>query len=152
MSDPATTPVDSANLILKLYELRREPLLRQARSWFVGEFNPETFEELLEIVHGPKNPWFRMVVGYWDMAASLVISGAIDSKMFRDTSGEIVATFSKVEPYLAELREATGSPDFLKNMENLVREIPGSEARMNLVRERLRATAKENAVASEAAS
>ncbi len=77
---------ESAQLILKLYELRRDPVLRQARAWFVNEFNPTTFEELLATVTGEKSAWFRMVLGYWDMAASLVTFGAIDSAMFRASS------------------------------------------------------------------
>jgi hypothetical protein len=77
------TPFESATLNLKLYELRREPVLRDARQWFLAEFNPESFAELTAIVRGPRNATFRMVLGYWDMAASLATSGAIDAEAFR---------------------------------------------------------------------
>src|SRR5213076_916572 len=76
------TPFESAQLNLQLFDLRREPVLREARAWFIMEFNPETFPELVEIVTSDRNAAFRMVVGYWDMAASLVTGGAIDAAAF----------------------------------------------------------------------
>ncbi len=77
------TPFESAQLNLKLYELRREPVLREARAWFVREFNPETFDDLFAVVRGERNASFRMVLSYWDMAASMVTTGAIDGDAFR---------------------------------------------------------------------
>src|ERR671917_1834180 len=97
------TPFESAQLNLQLFELRREPVLREARAWFLAEFNPESFAELAALVSGPRNAAFRMVLGYWDMAASLVTTGAVDPESFLAANGEIVGTFSKIEPYLAEL-------------------------------------------------
>jgi hypothetical protein len=105
------TPFESAQLNLQLFELRREPVLREARRWFVLEFHPETFAEFAAIVRGQKNAQFRMVIGYWDMAASLVTTGAIDGDAFRAAHGEIFAAFSKVHPFLAELRAASGEPE-----------------------------------------
>jgi hypothetical protein len=78
------TPFENATLNLKLFDLRREPVLREARQWFLAEFNPESFAELAAIAGGLRNAEFRMVVGYWDMAASLVTTGAIDGKAFLD--------------------------------------------------------------------
>jgi hypothetical protein len=103
------TPFESAQLILKIYELRREPVLREARAWFLRDFNPTTEEEFLSIAGGDRNAWFRMVLGYWDMAASLVTHGAIDAAMFRAANTEVLATFAKVEPFLARLREVSAS-------------------------------------------
>src|SRR5258707_12916861 len=97
------TPFESAQLNLQLFDLRREPVLREARSWFLWEFNPETFTELAAIVGGEKNAAFRMGIGYWDMAASLVSAGAIDGEAFRTAHGEILATFSKIQPHLGEV-------------------------------------------------
>jgi hypothetical protein len=114
------TPFESAQLNLQLFDLRRERELREARAWFVVEFNPESFAELIAMVGGERNAAFRMVISYWDMAASLVTTGAIDGDAFRAAHGEIFATFSKIEPYLAELRTATGEPEFCKYMENVV--------------------------------
>src|SRR5262249_13628837 len=96
------TPFESALLNIQVFDLRREGLLREARCWFLSEFNPETFAEFAEVVRGERNAWFRMVIGYWDMAASLVTTGAIDGEAFRAAHSEIFATFSKIQPFLDE--------------------------------------------------
>jgi hypothetical protein len=123
-----STAFESAQLNLQLFDLRREPVLREARSWFVLEFNPESLAELAAMVKGGRNAAFRMVLSYWDMAASLVTTGAIDGDAFRAAHGEIFAAFSKIHPYLADLRTASGEPDFCKNMESVVLAMPGAEA------------------------
>jgi hypothetical protein len=132
------TPVDSATLILKLFELRREPMLREARAWFLRDFNPQTLEEALALVGGPRNDWFRMVIGYWDMAASFVVHGAIDADMFRAANTEMVATFAKLEPFLAEIRRISKIPEFAANMEVVLRGQQGIEERLALLREQFR--------------
>ena len=136
------TPFESASLNLKLFELRREPVLREARDWFLREFNPESFTELLTVLTGERNASFRMVISYWDMAASLVTSGAIDGDAFRAAHGEIFATFSKIQPFLAELRAASGEPDICKHMEEIIFAAPTAEATLARRREALRAAAK----------
>ncbi len=136
------TPFESAQLNLQLFDLRREPVLREARGWFLWEFNPETFAELAAIVGGEKNAAFRMVVGYWDMAASLVSTGAIDGDAFRAAHGEIFATFSKIQPHLAELRAASSESDFARHMESVVMAAPGAEETLSRRREAIRAAAK----------
>src|SRR5882724_1014347 len=93
------TPFESAQLNLQLFDLRREPVLREARDWFVCEFNPENFADLVTLVGGQRNAAFRMVISYWDMAASLVTAGAIDGDAFRAAHGEIFAAFSKIHPH-----------------------------------------------------
>jgi hypothetical protein len=132
------TPADSATLILKLFELRREPLLREARAWFLRDFNPQTVEEALTLAGGPKNDWFRMVVGYWDMAASFVVHGAIDGDMFRAANTEMVATFAKLEPFTADLRRIGRIPEFAEHIEIVVRGQAGITERMADLREQFR--------------
>lgn len=136
------TPFESAQLNLKLFELRRDPLLRQARAWFIGEFNPESFEELMTLLRGEHNTFFRMVMGYWDMAASLVTTGAIDRDAFLAAHSEIFATFSKIQLFLGQIREAFGEPTMFRHMEELVMSVPDAEARLEKIRIRLRAMAK----------
>jgi hypothetical protein len=121
------TPFESAQLNLQLYELRREPVLREARAWFLTEFTPESFADLAAVAGGARNASFRMVLGYWDMAASLVTSGAIDGDAFRAAHGEVFLTFSKVHPFLAELRVAAGEPEFCRHLETVVLAAPGAE-------------------------
>jgi hypothetical protein len=136
---PRPTPFESAQLLLELYGLRRDPVLREARHWFLSEFNPQSFDELLALAGGVRNPAFRMVCGYWDMAASLVTFGAIDAKMFRAANSEIFATFAKVEPFLDELRRASGIPEFLEHLQRVVTSTPGAAQRTALLREQFRA-------------
>ena len=137
------TPFESAQLNLQLFALRREPVLREAREWFLREFNPESLAEVWTILRGERNASFRMVIGYWDMAASLVTTGAIDGDAFRAAHGEIFGAFSKIHPYLAELRAGTGEPDICKHMEAVVLAAPDAEAILSRRREGLRAAAKE---------
>jgi hypothetical protein len=136
------TPFESAQLNLQLFDLRRESVLREARAWFLRDFNPESFTELAALVRGERNASFRMVIGYWDMAASLVTTGAVDGDAFRAAHGEIFATFSKIHPYLAELRAASGEPEFCKHMEAVVLAAPNAEAILARRREAMRAATR----------
>ena len=139
------TPYESARLNLQLFDLRREPALREARTWFLTEFTPEGFAELATIAGGARNASFRMVLGYWDMAASLVTSGAIDSAAFRAAHSEVFLTLAKVYPFLAELRTATGEPDFCRHVEAVVLAEPNAEEIMARRREAALAAAKARA-------
>ena len=137
---------------LQLFDLRREPVLREARSWFLIEFNPESFAELVSAVSGERNASFRMVLGYWDMAASMVTTGAIDGDAFREAHGEIFATFSKIQPFLAEMRSASGEPEFCKHMEAIVMAAPDAETTLARRREAIRAGVRARKQDSQAAS
>jgi hypothetical protein len=128
---------EDANLILRLYEIRREPVMREARNWFFT-FNPTSAAEYLETMMGEHSGHARMVVSYWDMAASLVNNGAIDEQMFNDANGEHLFIFAKIEPILEELRQAMDQPDMLRNFEALVRRMPNSKERLNGIRERIK--------------
>jgi hypothetical protein len=143
------TPYESARLNLQLYDLRREPTLREARAWFLGEFNPETLEDLIRLIGNERNASFRMVIGYWDMAASMVTTGAIDGESFRAAHGEVFLTFAKIHPFLAQLRAAAGEPDFCKHLEAVVLAAP--DAGSIMARRRGAAIAAANARAGNAA-
>ena len=112
----------SADLLLKLYELRTEDTLRRARSWFAFEFHPKSTKEVLEtwLAPGHESAPYRMVTTYWDMAASFVAQGAIDAQMFNAANTEHFALYAKLRPFLAEMRAKTRYPDYLTNLENVV--------------------------------
>ena len=129
--------VDSANLLLKLYELRREETMRKARDFMIT-FNPESIEDIQAAMMGPQGGYLRMVTSYWDMAAAFVISGAIDAKMFDDVNGEHIAVFSKIQPFLPQIREMFGQPKYMKNLEDVCLSAPGGLERVNATRERMR--------------
>jgi hypothetical protein len=138
-----------ADLILKLYDLRREPTLRQARDWFFMGFNPSSLEEYNAAISSEHGAYIRMVLSYWDMAAALVNHGAIGVELFNDTNSEYISVFAKVEPLIEELRAAT-SPRLYINLEKLIDAAPHGRARTAAVRERIkkirahRASAKDN--------
>jgi hypothetical protein len=136
------SPFESGLLNLQLFDLRRDPVLREARAWFLRDFNPSSFAELVEAVASERNPSFRMVLGYWDMAASLVTTGAIDAEAFLAAHGEVFATLSKIQPFLDELRRVSGEPDFCKHVEAVVMTDPNAEATMTRRREAIRAAVK----------
>ena len=129
---------ESAELILKLYELRRESVMREARNWTMAFF-PESAEDIKNAMFDEKSSaYLRMVTSYWDMAASFVNQGAIDEEMFNDSNGEHVVVFSKIQPYLAEFRQMINNLNYLSSLENLVMRMPDAEANLERRREMMR--------------
>jgi hypothetical protein len=128
---------EEADLILKLYELRREPTMRTARDWYFLEFNPESVEDFNKALFSEHSGHVRMVATYWDMAAALVNQGAISMELFNETNGEHISVFSKLEPFLEELR-ASMSPQFLVNLEKLIDATPNGRQRSAAARERVK--------------
>ncbi len=129
---------EDANLILKLYDFRREETMRKARNWFFAEFRPTSLEDFKSTLMGENSAYYRMVTTYWEMAASLVNNGAIDAKMFGDANGEQVGVFLKLEPFLADLRTAFNMPNYLQHLEQCVLNAPGAEENLPRTRERMK--------------
>jgi len=127
---------EDANLILKLYDLRREKTMREARQWFFS-FNPQGVKDFMDVLTSDKSGLFRMVTSYWDMAASFVNNGAIDAQMFNDANGEHLFVYAKLEPFLPALREESGNPDYLAHLEKVVKGIPDYETKLSNIRERI---------------
>lgn len=132
---------EDANLILKLYELRREAVMREARTWYATEFHPQSAADVMAALHGPKSAYLRMLAGYWEMVAALVLHDTIDAELFNDTTGEHMFFFAKVEPFLDDVRKQGGQPRMLKSLEKLVRKTPDSADRLKALRENQRAMA-----------
>ena len=134
MSNEAT----SADLLMKLYDLRREAAMREARNWFISFF-PESVDDIMRTVIDEKtSAKYRMVTSYWDMAAGFVIRGAIDETMFMDSSGEAWVVFSKIQPFMAEFRETVGAPMALKHLEDLLMRQPNAEETLVTRREAMK--------------
>jgi hypothetical protein len=128
-----TTDVSqAASLLLKLYELRTEPRLREARHWFTFEFHPHSASDILWTWLGPghESGPYRMVTTYWDMAASLVVKGAIPADMFNEANTEHFAVVAKLRPYLAEVRATAKYPGYLGNVEHVATIAPEAEAQI----------------------
>lgn len=122
----------SMTAILKLYELRREEKMRAARAWFFSEFAPKNVMDIIKLYRDgePASAHYRMVTSYWDMACSLVLNGALDEKMFLDANSEHVFVFAKIQPYLAEIRQLFGEPDYMIHLETLTLKVPDIEAKI----------------------
>jgi hypothetical protein len=142
-----STPYESATLLIRLYELRRDPTMREARNWFAREFNPSTIDDVTQALMGPNSGHFRMVTSYWDMAASFVLNGAIDEQMFNDANGEQLGVFAKMEPFLSEYRTRMGNPKYLSQLEQLVMRRPGAKESLAAMRDWFKARAAAAAAA-----
>jgi hypothetical protein len=128
---------DDAALILKLYDLRREATMREARNWMFG-FNPTSVQDIIDVLLSEHSGHYRMVITYWDMAAAMVNNGAIDEKLFNETNGEHLFVYSKIAPLIPEIRTLFGNPEFLGNLETLVKRIPDYEQKITAMRERMK--------------
>jgi hypothetical protein len=131
---------NDAQIVMQLYDLRREAEMRKARSWWFTEFWPQSADDFIKVsgaTGSQENNWLRQVAGYWSMAASFVLHGALSEELFIQpaVSGEMVFVFAKVQPFLKELREKIGDPHIFGNIEKV---ITGSR----LGRERLKFTLK----------
>ena len=140
-----STPHESAQSLMQLYEILREAKLREARSWVIRSFNPASVEDVGVVMQTEEYVYVRMVVSYWDMAASFVVHGAIDPAMFHDVSGEMLAVYCKFEHMIDELRETYGQPTLFKNVEAVAADWPGAKERMAAMREYFADRAAQNA-------
>jgi hypothetical protein len=111
---------DDANLVLKLYDLRREERLRKARAWFAGNFKNVTTLEQFQKLCPPgtdENASFRMVTTYWDMAASFVTNGILNEAIFYESGRELLVVWERTKDYVAAFRQANKDQVYLKNLE-----------------------------------
>jgi len=139
MSSTPTTA--DAELIMKLYDLRREAEIRKARNWWIG-FWPESADDILKIATAlgtQENAWLRQVGGYWEMAASFVLHGALNRDLFLEPSfsGEMFVFFGKVEPFLKEVRDKMQNPAIFANVEKVIATSAGAPERLKQTQERL---------------
>ena len=131
--------IRQAELILKLYELRREPVMREARSYVGGAFMPRSAGEFVEIVSaGDQHTSFVLqVYGYWDMVAAFVWHGALDADLVYDTCQELYFQYAKIQPYLADFRRKMNLPEFLISIERLVEGSEAGRERVHMMRNNL---------------
>jgi hypothetical protein len=129
---------ESAELILKLYDMRREEKMRDARNWVISFF-PQSADEVMHTMIDPEtSAKYRMVTTYWDMAASFVLRGAIDEAMFLDSAGEAWVVFAKIQPYLDELRKRVSNDNYLRHLETLLMRQPNAVETCEIRRETMK--------------
>lgn len=141
MDNQAKANYEDVNLVLKLYELRREETLREARAWFASQFFPQTIDDIKAVgaPDHPRNASFRMVISYWDMAASFAVRGPLDAALLLESAGELLLTWAKLEPLIAEIREMTQLPEFLRNLEEIINSVDWAPRRIKWLQARLAA-------------
>ena len=110
---------EDAALIMKLFELRREEKLRKARAWMQKEFSANSYKELTEKYPqgSEENAYIRMVLGYWDMAASFLVHGIVHEELFFESNVEMLGFWVKIKPVVEELRNVTKNPMVAGNLE-----------------------------------
>jgi hypothetical protein len=137
-TSPRIATAADAQIVLKLYELRRETEMRKARHFIAAEFWPESAEDTLCIARAypsPENTWLRQVTSYWEMAASFVVRGALHEGLFFDSSGEMYCVFAKFKPFLSEIRQKL--PYFLLTVEKVIMSTQEGRQRLQRLEKRL---------------
>lgn len=119
MANQAT--YDDANLILRLYEIRREDKMRTARDWFVRSFKPKSIEEMntIAVPGSQENAYMRQVTSYFEMVASFISSGVLNQELYFQSGGELLLVYLRIKPVLLELRGMTKNPGMYQNLESI---------------------------------
>ncbi len=133
-----------AQLILQLYDLRREPEIRKARSWWAGEFFPESADDFLKVARATgtqENAWLRQVSGYWNIVASFVLQGVLHEELFLQPgfSGELFLIYAKIHPLVKELRQELNDPEFFLSIEKAVTRTKWGKNRLQFMIKRVEA-------------
>lgn len=112
---------DDANLILRLYEMRREQRMREARAWFTAGFRPKAWEDLATLAPpgSAENASYRMVITYWDMVASFVVTGVLNKELFFQSGRELLLVFERLRVVLPAIRESYSDPSYMSNLERV---------------------------------
>src|SRR5713226_8526543 len=111
-----------AQVVLQLYDLRRESVLRAARKFAVSDFWPQSYDEFKAVLTDfgtEHNAWMRQCLTYWDLAAALVVQEALDETLFYETNNELYYLAAKYGPHLAQFKKEMGNPEFMRNFETL---------------------------------
>ena len=127
---------EDIDVVLKLYDLRRETLMRQARSYVGGKFAPRSAEDMIAIVNaGSQESGFVLqVYGYWDMVAAFVLDGPLNEQLVYDTCQEMYFLYAKIQPFLAEFRRCVNLPEWMRSIERLVEGSPEGRERIAAMR------------------
>ena len=144
---PKKPSASDAQLILQLYDLRREAEMRKARHWWLTQFWPRNADDFMNVamaLGSQENNWLRQVGGYWGIAASLVLQGALNEELFLRPafSGEMFIMFAKVQPFLKELREKLGDPEAFGDIEKAITRTKWGRDRLKFILTRVE-TARE---------
>jgi hypothetical protein len=139
---PKKPTADDVQIIMRLYDLRREAEMRKARSWFASSFWPKSADDVVQVIQGAnpqENAWFRQVSGYWDMVASFVLRGALNEDLFLDSGTEMWFTLAKLYPFLKEARAKAQTPFYFARVEKLATRTKEGRDRLQTMLKRVEA-------------
>ena len=136
--------IRQAELVIKLYELRREPVMRQARSYIGGAFLPASADDMVALVASgkPEATYILQVYGYWDMVAAFVLHGALDLALLYDVCQEMYFQYAKIQPHLAGFREKMNLPEWMRSIERVVEGSAEGRARLQIMRDNVERIAR----------
>jgi hypothetical protein len=139
---PKKPTVADAQLILQLYDLRREAEMRKARHWWAGEFFPQSADDFLKVawaVGTQENAWLRQVSGYWNIVASFLFGGVLNEDLFLQPgfSGELFVIYAKIHPLVKELRKKLDDPEFYRTIEQVVTRTKWGRNRLEFMTKRV---------------
>jgi hypothetical protein len=141
-----------AEICMKMYDLRREPEMRKARKWFAS-WNPTSFDEIVQLsmnMQSQENAWLRQVLTYWENAASLVLHGAVHKDLFMEWSGEMLFIYTKMKPWIKQIREFNNMPDWMGRVEKVANSTPELRKRIVWMEERFKKMAEMRAKSAKA--
>jgi hypothetical protein len=127
-----------ADLVLKLYDLRRESVMREARNW-MATFNPQSIDDVVKVMSdftSKDNAYLRQVCGYWEMVAAFIVHGTLNRDLAFDTLGEMYFVYAIMQPIIEDFRKKFNSPDFFKNVQQVVESTPQGRERVAQVQKR----------------
>ena len=131
-----------AQLILQLYDLRREAEMRKARHWWLIDFNPQSADDFMKVAWAfgsQENAWLRQVSGYWGIVTSFVMQGVLNEDLFLQPgfSGELFFIFAKIHPFVKEIRQKLDDPEFFLNVEKAVTRTKYGKDRLQFLKKRI---------------
>ena len=127
-----------AELVLKLYDLRRESVMRDARNWMAA-FNPKSIDDVVAVMSNfgsKETAYMRQVCGYWEMVAAFIVHGTLNADLAYDTLGEMYFVYAIMQPVLEDFRKKFNAPDFFKNVQQVVEASPKGRERVAQVQQR----------------
>ena len=137
----STASAKDAELILKLYNLRREAVIRKARDFLITQFWPQSYDDFKPLVASfgsEQNAWLRQVWTYWDMACTMVLTGVINEELFFDTCAEPYFLYAKFKPFIEQTRKDFNNPDFMVHIEALANKTPRARERVKRLEARIK--------------
>ena len=121
MTTKSCATYEDVSLILRLYEMRRETKLREARDWFGKSFKIKSVDEFNQLCPPGSDPnaYYRMVTSYWEMVASFMTNGVLHQELFFESGGELLFVWERIRDVLPALRQANKNPRNLQNLQKV---------------------------------